>query len=223
MIVVCFPGGAGGHFLGFIIRSLLEKKLISTTGQSNFHQLFKNEQSFLNFSFLDTEQHSHEEELCYIDQINSRFNIVLGHFRNVSAVHKIHHCKTVVVTVDNGDHELLVRRVLKEAIDHNFEGVKYQDIRGADWPLVNPGYNNLPKWIQLEIESQLYKMFNFWNSQLRYDSEVSCVLSTTDIFYGDVIEKLANYLQVPIVNGLEQLHKNYQHLVHQKYQLKFTK
>jgi len=57
MIVVCFPGGAGGHFLGFVIRSLLEQKLINTTSQSNFHQLFQSEQSFLNFSFLDTAQH----------------------------------------------------------------------------------------------------------------------------------------------------------------------
>jgi len=137
----------------------------------------------------------------------------------VDAVYKIHGCKTVAVTVDANDHKLLVDRVLKEAIDHNFDGIKYQDIRGADWPLVNPGYNNLPKWIQLEIESQLYKMFYFWNSQIQYDNTASCVLSTTDIFYGDVVEKLANYLQIPVVNGLEQMHKNYQHLVHQKYQL----
>lgn len=218
MIVVCFPGGAGGHFLGFVIRSLLEQKLIITIGQSNFHQLFQGEQSFLNFSFLDNEQHSHQEELCIIDQINHECKIVLGHFRNVDAVYKIHLCKTVAVTVDADHHELLVRRVLKEAIDYNFDGIKYQDIRGADWPLVNPGFNNLPRWIQLEIKSLLYKMFYFWNSQMQYDHAASCVLSTTDIFYGNVVEKLANYLQMPVVDGLEQLHKNYQQLVHQKYQ-----
>jgi hypothetical protein len=219
MIVVCFPGGSGGHFLGFVIRALLDQKLTTTTGQSNFHQLCQFDQSFLNFSLLDNQQHSHEEELCNINQINSWSKLVIGHFRNVDAVYKIHCCKTVVITIDVDNHELLVRRVLKEAIDSMFDGIKYQDVRGEDWPLTNPGFNNLPKWIQLEIESQLYKMFYFWNSQMQYNDTTSCVLSTSDIFYGNIVEKLANYLQVPVVDGLEQLHKNYQQLVYQKYQL----
>ena len=144
---------------------------------------------------------------------------MLGHFRNVDAIYQIHKCKTVVVNVDDTDHELLVRRVLGESINYNFDGIKYQDVRGEDWPEVNPGFSNLPRWIQLEIESQLYKMFYFWNSQTLYSNTVSCVLSTSDIFYGNVIEKLTNYLQVPAVDGLEQLHKNYQQLVYQKHQL----
>lgn len=217
MIVVAFPGGAGGHFIGHLVMSLLSQTCVSVTPQTNFHSVFSSGQSFLNFSFLDHSNHSMSEELNYINQFNSQVPVIIGHFRNIDEIFKKHQCKIITITVNIDDADLLVSRVLREAINHNFKSVKYQDIRGEDWPLVNPGYSELPKWIQLEIQSQLHKMFYNWNSFIKVKNSFPLTLTTTDIFYGDVVEKIANYINVPVVDDLILLHDNYKKIVQQKY------
>lgn len=217
MIVVAFPGGAGGHFLGYAIKSLLKQQPVDSTAVSNFHRLCRPDQSFLNFSLLDPTQTSQDEELCYIHDIKSSSKLVLGHFRNIDAVVKTHRCQVILVQVSDADHDLLVARVMREAIDSVFGQVKYQDVRGEDWPIVNPGFAKLPRWIQLEIQSQLYKMFYYWNSNTQCFSSSVLKLSTYDIFHGTAMEKISQYLDLPLVPGLEQLHTNYKQLVRQKY------
>ena len=217
MIIVAFPGGAGGHFLGYVVNSLLSQQPPATSAAINFHGLTKHSQSFLNFSFLDSGQSSAEEEQCYIHQIHPRSKLVLGHFRNIDELSAVHQCKIIAVTVDSRDHDLLVARVLREAIDSNFDGIKYQDVRGADWPAVNPGFNKLPRWIQLEIESQLHKMFYFWNSQMQCSTDSVLQLTTHDIFYGNIVDKIAAYLEKPPVKELGALHEHYKQLVSNKY------
>lgn len=217
MIVVAFPGGAGGHFLGYAIKSLLAQQPVDSSAVSNFHKKCRPDQSFLNFSLLDPHQTSRDEELCYIRDIKSSSKLVLGHFRNIDALLATHQCRVILVQISDSDHDLLVSRVLREAIDSVFGLVKYQDIRGEDWPTVNPGFAKLPRWIQLEIQSQLHKMFYFWNSNTQCSSSSVLTLSTHDIFYGEIISKISHYLELPAVPGLEDLHLNYKQLVGQKY------
>lgn len=217
MIVIAFPGGAGGHFLGYVVNSLLTQQLTTATATANFHKIARPCQSFLNFSFLDPGQSSTEEEQCYINDIRPNSKLVLGHFRNIDAVLKKHRCQIIAVSIDSADHDLLVARVLREAIDFNFDGIKYQDVRGADWPETNPGFYKLPRWIQLEIESQLHKMFYTWNSQIKCTSNTVLQLTTHDIFHGTVVEKISAYLKKPPVVGLEAVHDHYKQLVKEKY------
>ena len=116
--------------------------------------------------------------------------------------------------------DLLVNRVLKEAIDHNFDQVKYNDIRGSDWPEHNPGYDQLPKCIQLEIQSMLYRMFEYWNDQFDLtdvDSDQICKISSDDIFDGDIINSLTAFLKCDAVPGIHETQQQYQQLVREKY------
>lgn len=161
MIVVAFPGGAGGHFVGYMARALLAQLPVDTTATVNFHKQTRADQKFLDFSMMDHNQSSWEEELCYIRSIKPQSTLVLGHFRNIDAIINLHQCSVILVQVSDSDHDLLTDRVMREAINTAFDSVKYQDIRGKDWPSNNPGFLNLPRWIQLEIQSQLHKMFWF--------------------------------------------------------------
>jgi hypothetical protein len=217
MIVVAFPGGGGGHFIAHVVNALITQQLNDTNAGVNFHGKANCCQKFLNFSFLDTKMNSYEEELCYINSIYPQSKLIIGHFRNIDEIYRIHKCLIIVVEISDTDHDLLVARVLQEAINLNFTKIKYQDIRGEDWPDINPGLDQLPRWIKLEIESQLHKMFHFWNSQVICNDIPVLKITTHDIFYGHVIEKITNYLKVPQVQGLQTLHENYKLLVTQKY------
>jgi hypothetical protein len=221
MNVIAFPGGSGGHFIGYITKMLISKQSTATQATYNFHLQTKPDQSFLNFSVLDPKHQSWEEELCYIKSINSKSQLVLGHFRNIDAIVDQHQCKVVTIQISDKDHDLLVARVLREAIDFVFDHVKYQDIRGEDWPEVNPGFSKLPRWVQLEVESLLHKMFYFWNDSIKCSYSNVLKLTTHDIFYGEIIEKIAGYLNTPVAPGMDDLHKNYKQLVHQKYCKKY--
>lgn len=217
MIVTAFPGGAGGHFIGYLIQSLLAQQPVDSAAAINFHAKTKPDQAFLNFSLLDPTQSSRDEELCYINNIRPKSKLVLGHFRNIDAIVKSHQCKVILVQISDNDHDLLVSRVMREAIDSVFGLVKYQDVRGEDWPKINPGFAKLPRWIQLEIESQLHKMFYFWNSNVECSHSSVLKLTTQEIFRGQIVTKIADYLTTPVVPGLAALHENYKQLVSQKY------
>jgi hypothetical protein len=220
MIVVCFPGGAGGHYVGYLIEHLLTQTHCEDCAQVNFHRLLKGNRSFLNFSFLDHHIHSQQEELVYIRQIAANDQLVLGHFRNLSAIYQQHRARIICIRVGDHTKDLLVNRVIKEAIDHNFSQVKYNDVRGDDWPKQNPGYKNLPKWIQLEIQSMLYRMFEYWNNQIdtsNIDPTDILEISSDEIFDGDIIDPLCKFLQYNPVLGMQELQQQYQQLVKQKY------
>jgi hypothetical protein len=220
MVVICFPGGAGGHYVGYLIHHLLTQTTCESLPQFNFHQLSPYNRSFLNFSFLDHSGHSQQEELSYIQQICSGDQLVIGHFRNVSAIYQQHKAKIVCIHVGNNTKDLLVNRVLKEAIDLNFDQVKYNDIRGSAWPEQNPGYDQLPKWIQLEIQSMLYRMFEYWNDQFdmtQVDPDHICRISSDDIFNGDIINSLTALLKCDTVPGIRETQQQYQQLVREKY------
>ena len=220
MVVICFPGGAGGHYIGYLIQHLLNQTPCEDLAQVNFHHLLDNNRSFLNFSFLDQTGHSREEELVYIQQIQPTDRLVLGHFRNISAIYQQHQARIVCVRVGNHTRDLLVDRVLQEAIDRNFDQVKYSDIRGEAWPNENPGYARMPRWIQLEIQSMLHRMFEYWNQGIDtsgVDPKRLCEISSDDVFGGDVITTLSAFLQCNPVAGMRQTQQQYQALVQQKY------
>jgi hypothetical protein len=220
MVVICFPGGAGGHYVGYLIHHLLNQTACDILPQFNFHQIFAGRRSFLNFSFLDHGRHSQEEELSYIQQISPKDQLVIGHFRNANAIYQQHRAKIICVHVGNKTKDLLVNRVLKEAIDHNFNQVKYNDVRGYAWPEQNPGYHQLPRWIQLEIQSMLYRMFEYWNDQIDLSdikSDHICKISSDDIFNGDIIDSLIALLKCNTVPGIRETQQQYQQLVREKY------
>ena len=220
MVVVCFPGGAGGHYIGYLVQHLLAQMPCKDLAQVNFHQMLNGNRSFLNFSFLDQSGHSREEELVYIQQIQPTDSLVLGHFRNISAVYQQHRARIVCVRVGEHTRDLLVDRVIREAIDHNFDQVKYTDIRGEAWPAVNPGYAQMPRWIQLEIQSMLHRMFEYWNEGIDVtgvDHKSLCEISSDEIFGGDVVDTLSTFLQCDPVPGMCQTQQQYQQLVQRKY------
>jgi hypothetical protein len=220
MVVICFPGGAGGHYVGYLTHHLLNQMPCQDLAQVNFHTLFAGHRSFLNFSFLDHTGHSQQEELVYIRKITASDQLVLGHFRNASAVYQQHRAKIICIRVGDRTKDLLVNRVLKEAIDRNFDQVKYNDIRGDAWPDQNPGYEKLPKWIQLEIQSMLYRMFEYWNDQIdtsNINPDDICEISSDAVFDGDVVELLSTFLKCNPVPGMLKLQQQYQQLVKQKY------
>ena len=220
MVVVCFHGGACGHYIGYLVQHLLAQMPCKDLAQVNFHQMLNGNRSFLNFSFLDQSGHSREEELVYIQQIQPTDSLVLGHFRNISAVYQQHRARIVCVRVGEHTRDLLVDRVIREAIDHNFDQVKYTDIRGEAWPAVNPGYAQMPRWIQLEIQSMLHRMFEYWNEGIDVtgvDHKSLCEISSDEIFGGDVVDTLSTFLQCDPVPGMCQTQQQYQQLVQRKY------
>jgi len=220
MIVICFPGGAGGHYIGYLAQHLLSQTPCEDLAQGNFHQILSDKRSFLNFSFLDQSGHSGEEELSYIQQIQHSDSLVLGHFRNIRAIYQQHGARIVCVRVGDHTKDLLVDRVLREAIDYNFNRVKYQDIRGEAWPAVNPGYACMPRWIQLEIQSMLYRMFEYWNEGIDVsgvDPNDLCEISSDEVFGGDVVKTLSAFLHCDAVPGMHKIQQEYQQLVQQKY------
>jgi hypothetical protein len=220
MVVICFPGGAGGHYVGYLIHHLLKQIACESLQQFNFHQIYTNRRSFNNFSFLDHSGHSREEELFHIQQISPKDQLVVGHFRNASAIYQKYHAKIICIYVGDKTKDLLVNRVLREALDQSFDQVKYNDIRGDAWPEQNPGYHQLPKWIQLEIQSMLYRMFEYWNDQIDVSGielDHICKISSDDIFNGDIIESLITLLKCNTVPGLYETQQQYQKLVREKY------
>jgi hypothetical protein len=220
MIVICFPGGAGGHYIGYLTQHLLNQTPCEDLVQVNFHQILNDKRSFLNFSFLDQSSHSGEEELSYIQQIQPSDSLVLGHFRNIRAVYQKHGARIVCVRVGELTRDLLVARVLREAIDHNLDQVKYMDVRGEAWPDTNPGYACMPKWIQLEIQSMLHRMFEYWNEGIDVsgvDPDYLCEISSDAVFGGDIIQTLGTFLKCNIVPGMRQTQQQYQQLVQHKY------
>jgi hypothetical protein len=220
MVVICFPGGAGGHYIGYLVQHLLTQTPCEDLAQVNFHQLLSGTRSFLNFSFLDQTGHSRDEELSYIQQIQPADSLVLGHFRNISAIYQQHRARIVCVRVGDHTRDLLVDRVIREAIDQNFDQVKYQDIRGETWPDVNPGYAQMPRWIQLEIQSMLYRMFEYWNEGIDVsgvDPACVCEISSDAVFGEDMVETLGRFLQLDPTPGMYQTQQQYQALIQRKY------
>ena len=67
------------------------------------------------------------------------------------------------------------------------------------------------------IQSQLHKMFWFWNSSIQCSTPDVLTLTTNDIFYGQVVQRMADYFELDPVPGLEQLHSSYKTQVWKKY------
>jgi len=206
--------------VGYLIQQLLSQQPAITEPDSNFHSLFRPDQSFLNFSFLDHSMHSLEEEHSYARSIDSMSKIVLGHFRDLKYLYQHLDQPTLVnIKISPNTVDLLVARVLREAIATKLDNAKYNDIRGNDWPETSCDFDQLPKWIKLEIESGLHKMFHHWNAQVNCTDTNVCTITTDDVFNGTIVDQLADHMKKPVNHGLVELHKNYQQLIKIKYNL----
>ena len=206
--------------MGYLIQQLLSQQPAITVPDSNFHSLFQADQSFLNFSFLDHSMHSLEEEHSYARSIESTSEIVLGHFRDLEYLHQYLDQPTLInIKISPETVDLLVARVLREAIATNLNNTKYNDIRGNDWPETNSNFDQLPKWVKIEIESGLHKMFHHWNAQVNCTNTNVCAITTNDVFNGTIVDQLVDHIKKPAVRGLIELHKNYQQLIKIKYNL----
>jgi len=128
-IVVCFPGGAGGHLVAAIVNYLLTKNQFDIDDNGSVHKFHC--VKFLEGKLLDNSLESFVQEYVDIQRLPA-VGLCIGHFRNISSL--VHYGKTVIyLDIDQEDIGEIAKRLsvkMSTMINRN----TYDTLKGQDWP-----------------------------------------------------------------------------------------
>lgn len=134
--MVCFPGGAGGHFIANLCSLLLFGRIFSNVkpdgsmhgGGINFIQHPKS----LEGRSLDRSIESYKQELEVIESLKD-FEIAIGHFRYLNKLVAINK-KVIYISFENDDKRKINYNVRKKTNIFSISEQHYNAIKGSDWP-----------------------------------------------------------------------------------------
>jgi hypothetical protein len=194
-IVICFPGGAGGHFITGICRYLLntEKLKLSKSGDAHSAQSPTQSPLYLEGRLLDLSVNSYQQELELIDALGD-VDIITTHFRNLLALVK-QNKKVIYITVSDEDRHILYKRI-KIKVPVTVSELHYNAIAGSEWPSYAEYINgNIVDELKPDYQYDWMKDWYYIMPQTTYDNLYEIKFS--DILNGTLnIDKLSEFLNV---------------------------
>ena len=192
-LIICFPGGAGGHFIAAVCTSLLYGKNITVDDNGSCHGLdYSRIENALDGRILDRSEISRVQELNVIQSMHD-FDISLGHFRYLDLLTE-HHKKCIYITFSENDKELIYKKLHDKTNPMSISKKHYETIMGVDWP----SYDEfLQGNIHKEFLHDRYKKdwLADWFYVLPKDLRNVCEITFKEIYYGEnLISKLCAFL-----------------------------
>lgn len=128
-IIVCFPGGAGGHFVASVVNYLIHGKEFSIDQNGSMHS--STVMRYLDGYLLDDSMESIVQELVDIGRLPN-FDLAVSHFRNIPALLK-QNKKVVYIDIDANDIPEVARR-LRMKMSQLINVDTYNILKGTEWP-----------------------------------------------------------------------------------------
>lgn len=156
-VVVCFPGGSGGNFVGFLCHHLRTGDSVTLWDDGSAHGS-PVLQVLQNFT-LDSSVESFVGEILEIRKLKNQNWLYTGHIRNVNEVVKNNH-KAVYISFDKQDIPVLSSR-LKRKHHPKLGREDYYRIAGPDWPSWEDYHTNKAEVID-ELDHLVYDFYDEW-------------------------------------------------------------
>lgn len=134
-LIICYPGGTGGHFITAICVFLLHKKPFDILLDGSVHSLKLpcQRKKFLNERILDLSPESYKQEYEVIQQFEN-FDIVLGHFRNLLAISQIGK-KIIYITFEQDSKQIITNNLNRKTKNlFPMSEKNYKILAGSSWP-----------------------------------------------------------------------------------------
>jgi hypothetical protein len=137
-LIICFPSGAGGHFIANLCCFLLHKKINKIDATGSYHNHSNNYISHvddipLDLISLDLTPYSYQQEYNLIQAVPAYPSIILGHLRNLKLLQELG--KKVIFISFLEQHKIEIKRRLHRKISNkSINKIRYEILAGADWP-----------------------------------------------------------------------------------------
>ena len=131
-LIICFPGGAGGHFIANLCCFLLHEKISKIDATGAYHAS-NNYISQVDDISLDLTPHSYQQEYNLIQAVPAHPGIILGHLRNLKLLQELG--KKVIFISFLEQHKIEIKRRLhRKKSNKSINKITYKVIAGVDWP-----------------------------------------------------------------------------------------
>lgn len=195
-IVVCFPGGASGHFIANLCSLLLfnvipSQVLPNGSMHDNNNNFIKHPLS-LEGRILDKSIDSYKQELNVIQELKN-FSIAIGHFRYVNELVATNK-QVIYITFDNDDKEKIYYNLKRKTDPNLISEQHYNAIKGSDWPSFSEHLNGniSPEFFS---DRQNKDWLSDWFYKLPQNSNNTCEIKFKEIIFGEkLLEKLCSFL-----------------------------
>ena len=192
-IVICFPGGGGGHFIASICKNLLYNHSIEFQRDGSAHSvlLTHQHQDFLSNRTLDISVDSYAKEYELIDSLQE-FDIVIAHFRNIIALTQKNK-KVIYITFTPDQKQILYNRIKNKVPDAMLSNSHYTVLAGDDWP----SYDEYVKGAKIPTINEGRDWLDDWYYAIPANTADICEIKFSDILSGNnLIDILSNFLQI---------------------------
>jgi hypothetical protein len=196
-LVICFPGGTGGNFIGALCSHLMFNTPMDIDAVGSAHS-FTNCIRYLDDHLLDHSIESYSQELTFINKMKE-FNLALAHFRNLAALSKKNK-KIIYITFKEENIPILLKR-LNSKIDNTVIPKKYALMAGADWP----SYEDYLSGVEIPELKELRNQFiNDWYYIMPAVKKNVCEITFDELNNGyEIVDKLVNFLNIKEYNKQE--------------------
>jgi hypothetical protein len=187
-VLICFPGGTGGHFIGALVKYLSTKQLFKVSENGDVHSF--NCSKFLEGILLDHSVESYSQEFDVINKLFN-FDIAIGHFRNLAVLEK-QIKKIIYISFEPNDIDDVSQRLISKITD--ISESQYNLLAGANWPAY---YDYLNGTIVNELVDLRLKFLSEWYYIIPSNRKNLCEIKFIELTKGyDFVDKLAEFLDV---------------------------
>jgi hypothetical protein len=131
-LIICFPGGAGGHFIANLCCFLLHEKISKIDATGAYHNSI-NYISQVDDIPLDLTPCSYQQEYNLIQALPAHPSIILGHLRNLKLLQELGK-KVIFISFLDHDKIEIKRRLHRKKSNKSINKITYEILAGVDWP-----------------------------------------------------------------------------------------
>lgn len=186
-LIICFPGGSGGHLVAGMCKYLLYKEKFAIKENGSVHDVQCDK--FLEGRPLDNSLESIVQEYVDINRLKN-FDIALAHFRNLSLL-SANGKRVVYIDIDQNDIETIAKRLRVKMSDLMNEST-YHVLKGADWP----SYHSVTEIDLPDINELRIKFLKNWYYTLPVDQSNILKVKFNQLSDPKWCMDLARFLQV---------------------------
>ena len=193
-LVICFPGGAGGHFIASICSALLNDDSYGVLNNGSMHAFPNKDRSARP---LDTSLDSLIQEYQYLNNLTD-FEIMIGHFRNLVLLQQLGK-KIIYIEFNAHNKEEINRRKNRKVSNRKINKEVYNMLSGDSWPTWEDYRSGV---IVPELDSNIAGIngnndLDDWYYIIPSNCDNLCKISFDEILDGyEFVNKLVNFLNV---------------------------
>jgi ribose 5-phosphate isomerase RpiB len=191
-LIICFPGGSGGHLIANICANILYSTPISILKNGSVHSFRCSK--YLDNIKLDCSTESFLQELADIQRLPD-FDLAIAHYRNIMSLREKNK-KIIYISIDESDIGNISNRLqLKMSDLINQE--TYNTLKGSDWPEYGSKVDsNVPD----DLNELRLRFFKNWYYIVPVNKTNILEIPFKNLTHQHTIDSIAKFLNISTFN-----------------------